>query len=62
MSSGRLEFRARGASDVALAEAGRRATRVQAVAWLDRSTHTHRLIYCWRWIPLNPKETQPWIS
>ena len=48
---GRLEFRSSGGGTVALAEAGRQATRVQAIARLDPTTHTQRLIYSWRWTP-----------
>jgi hypothetical protein len=52
LGQGRLEFTTDGgAGSVALAEAGRRATRVQALAALDPSTHTQRLYYSWRWTP-----------
>ena len=51
LGQGRLEFRTRGAVDVALSEAGRRATRVQALARLVPTTHTQRLFYSWRWTP-----------
>jgi hypothetical protein len=48
---GRLEFKAGGGGTVALAEAGRQAVRVQALARLDPTTHTQRLLYSWRWTP-----------
>jgi hypothetical protein len=51
LGHGRLEFSAGGVDDVAMAEAGRRATRVQALARLVPSTHTQRLFYSWRWTP-----------
>ena len=52
LGQGRLEFTTTGGVDsVALSEAGRRATRVQAIARLVPSTHTRRLFYCWRWTP-----------
>jgi hypothetical protein len=51
LGGARLEFRAGDFADVALAEAGRRASRVQALARLDGSTHTRRLVYSWRWTP-----------
>jgi hypothetical protein len=58
----RLEFSSRGVDDIALAEAGRTATRVQALARLVPTTYTQRLYYCWRWTPSPSEETEPWIS
>jgi hypothetical protein len=49
LGGGRLEFIADAGGSVALAEAGRTGTRVQALARLDRTTHTQRLRYSWRW-------------
>jgi hypothetical protein len=54
LGRGRLELTAGGASDLAMAEAGRRATRVQALARLDPATYTQRLVYSWRWTPAAP--------
>lgn len=51
LGPGRLEFAADGGGSVALAEAGRRAARVQALARIAPSTHTQRLHYRWRWTP-----------
>jgi hypothetical protein len=52
LGRGRLEFTTSGGvGSVALAEAGRRATRVQALARLDPTTYTQRLFYSWRWTP-----------
>jgi hypothetical protein len=51
LGGGRLEFTAPGGADVVLAEAGRRASRVQALARLSPTTCTHRLFYAWRWTP-----------
>jgi hypothetical protein len=51
LGRGRLEFKAGGGGTVVLAEAGRQATRVQALARLDPATHTQRLIYSWCWTP-----------
>ncbi len=51
LGRGRLEFTTRGGMDVTLAEAGRRAARVQALARLVPTTHTQRLYYSWRWTP-----------
>jgi hypothetical protein len=44
-----LDLRCDPASVLGLAEAGRTATRVQAVAAIDPMVFTHRLRYCWRW-------------
>jgi hypothetical protein len=46
---GRLELDAEPPSVLALAEAGRHATRVQALAAIQPGTFTHRLRYRWRW-------------
>lgn len=51
LGQGRLEFAADASDSVALAEAGRCATRVQALARIVPSTHTQRLYYRWRWTP-----------
>ncbi len=50
LGRGRLEFTTEGGPDtVALAEAGRQAARVQALARLQPTTFTQRLLYQWRW-------------
>jgi hypothetical protein len=49
LGGGRLEFAAEGHTSVALAEAGRAAARVQALARILPSTHTQRLHYRWHW-------------
>jgi hypothetical protein len=46
---GRLELVAGPQASLALAEAGRSATRVQIVATIRPATFTHRLRYGWRW-------------
>ncbi len=46
---GQLELAAHPPATLALVEAGRAATRVQAVAAIERETLTHRLRYGWRW-------------
>jgi hypothetical protein len=51
LGDGRLELAVGAAGTLALAEGGRQATRVQALARLAPETHTQRLIYCWRWTP-----------
>lgn len=51
LGQGRLEFVADAPGLTALAEAGRRGTRVQALARLATSAATHRLAYRWRWTP-----------
>jgi hypothetical protein len=51
LGQGRLEFAADARDSVALSEAGRRATRVQALAAIDPSTYTQRLRYQWTWTP-----------
>jgi hypothetical protein len=48
-SPGRLELIAEPPSRVALAEAGRQATRVQVLAAIEPGAFTHRLRYRWRW-------------
>jgi hypothetical protein len=53
LPGGRLEFAGRGGTEVALAEAGRRATRVQALARPVAQTATHRLCYVWRWTSMS---------
>jgi hypothetical protein len=45
----RLELLASAPSTLALAEAGRNATRVQVLAAMDPGSFTHRLRYRWRW-------------
>lgn len=49
--SNRLSFVARPPAQVALAEAGRQATSVQALAGLkaEPGSATHRLLYSWHW-------------
>jgi hypothetical protein len=49
LSRGWLELDAEPPSVLALAEAGRHATRVQALAAIQPGTFTHRLRYGWRW-------------
>ena len=46
---GRLELVAEPPGTLALAEAGRRASRVQVLAVIQPATYTYRLRYCWRW-------------
>jgi len=46
---GKLELRCDPPGSLALAEAGRNATRVQVLAAIDRDVFTHRLRYRWRW-------------
>jgi hypothetical protein len=45
----RLELYGPPPSRLALAEAGRTATRAQALAAIEPGGFTHRLRYCWRW-------------
>jgi hypothetical protein len=47
--AGRLELRCDSPGSLALAEAGRQATRVQALAAIDPARFTHRLRYRWLW-------------
>ncbi len=49
LGQARLELLAPPPAALALAEAGRQATRVQAVAHIDPATFTYRLLYRWRW-------------
>ncbi|WP_435006763.1 hypothetical protein P12x_004250 [Tundrisphaera lichenicola] len=49
IGSGHLDFQASAPSSAQLSEAGRRATRVQATAALDRGSNTQRCLYQWRW-------------
>jgi hypothetical protein len=46
---GRLELVAIAPGTLALAEAGRNATRVQVLAAIESGSFTHRLRYRWRW-------------
>ncbi len=46
-----IELRAESPSSLVLAEAGRKATRVQILAAIVPGTFTHRLRYRWRWVP-----------
>lgn len=55
LGDGRLEFTAEGCGTLSLAEAGRRASRVQALASIDPTVRTHRLLYRWRWSPPAPR-------
>jgi hypothetical protein len=48
-SGGRLELEAIAPSSLAMAEAGRAATRVQILAAIDPAGFTRRLHYRWRW-------------
>ena len=60
LGQGRLEFTTDGGPDtVALAEAGRQATRVQALARIVPTTFTQRLFYRWRW---TPPATGTWLD
>ncbi len=47
--NGRLELLAGPGASLAMAEAGRRATRAQIVATIEPGAFTHRLRYGWRW-------------
>lgn len=47
---GRLRFESGSPFHVALAEAGRRRTRVQAGAEIVGDASTHRLLYRWQWL------------
>jgi hypothetical protein len=49
LGQSRLELVAAPPTALALAEAGRRATQVQAVAQIEPGVFTHRLRYSWRW-------------
>ena len=47
----RLTFAAVGPAHVSLAEAGRRATRIQALAGTLEGASTRRFVYSWQWEP-----------
>jgi hypothetical protein len=49
LGAGRLRLRAESSTTLALAEAGRHATRVQTLAAINPASFTQRLRYCWRW-------------
>jgi hypothetical protein len=49
LDSGLLELLAFPPASLAMAEAGRRATRVQVLAAIQPGSFTHRLHYGWRW-------------
>jgi hypothetical protein len=49
LGSGKLELHCDRPGALALAEAGRQATRVQAIAAIQTTSFTHRLRYRWRW-------------
>lgn len=49
LGDGRLTFRVGSGASLALAEAGRHSTRVQALAGLEADSFTHQLRYQWRW-------------
>ena len=51
LKNGRLEFAPDGQGTVSLAEAGRCASRVKALAAVDPGARTHRLLYRWHWSP-----------
>ncbi|HWE36286.1 MAG TPA: hypothetical protein VG406_06910 [Isosphaeraceae bacterium] len=51
LPGGRLEFMAKEPARVAVAEAGRRGTLVQAEAGIDSKSHTQRCLYRWLWTP-----------
>jgi|GEM_PF-1059580 len=51
LGHGQLEFITLQSGTTALAEAGRRGARVQALAPLATATATQRLLYRWRWTP-----------
>ncbi len=48
--SGQIELKCDAPGSLSLAEAGRRATRVQALAAIVPGQFTHRLRYRWRWV------------
>jgi hypothetical protein len=50
---GRLSFKAAEPTRAGMAEAGRRAVRVQAEAPIAADRHTHRVLYRWHWSPRN---------
>jgi hypothetical protein len=49
LGQARLELLAPPPAALALAEAGRQATRVQVVGVVEKANFTHRLRYSWRW-------------
>jgi hypothetical protein len=49
LGAGHLELRGEPGTTLALAEGGRNATSVQALATIDATAFTHRLRYRWRW-------------
>lgn len=51
LGAGRLEFSAEDPTSVSLSEAGRRASRVQALARIVPTERTQRMLYRWRWSP-----------
>jgi hypothetical protein len=55
---GRLEMLAEPPTTLVLAEAGRQAARVQALAALGAGGFTHRLRYRWRWTAAHSQERQ----
>lgn len=55
LGAGRLAFAAESPASVSLAEAGRRASRVQALARVVPTERTQRMIYRWRWTPSSPR-------
>ncbi|SIO66136.1 hypothetical protein SAMN05444166_7972 [Singulisphaera sp. GP187] len=57
LGTGRLEFAADDPSSASLSEAGRRASRVQALARIVPTERTQRLCYRWRWSPAAPAVT-----
>jgi hypothetical protein len=57
LGAGRLQFAADDPASVSLAEAGRRAARVQALARIVPTERTQRLLYRWRWSPSAPPDT-----
>ncbi|WP_406697080.1 hypothetical protein V5E97_39455 [Singulisphaera sp. Ch08] len=57
LGAGRLEFVADDPASVSLSEAGRRASRVQALARIVPTERTQRLLYRWRWSPSAPAVT-----
>lgn len=49
LGGGSLTFRVASGASLALAEAGRHSSRVQALARLEAGSFTHQLRYQWRW-------------
>jgi hypothetical protein len=50
-ADGRLALEAREPHRLTMAEAGRRAYQIQALAAIDPGSHTQRCAYRWRWTP-----------